>query len=150
MKELLQSLQQRIAQINGLRYIDEDWGQLDYYSPNMPVQYPCCLIDISSIDYSNLGQDLSKKPHQRQLAQIQVKITLANLKLSNTSLNAPQKQKDDAWLIWELLEEVHKKLHGFAPINNVSLLVRQSMNRTLRDDGLQQYEVYYKCEVNNA
>ncbi|MXV37691.1 hypothetical protein GO491_03200 [Flavobacteriaceae bacterium Ap0902] len=88
MKALLLQLQERIAEISDIKYVDEDWGQLDYYSPNMPVQWPCCLIDIQSVDYSNLGIDLNKTPKNRQNARIQIAFTLANMKLTNTSMKA--------------------------------------------------------------
>lgn len=149
MKNLLEKLQLRLAEIPQLKYIDENWGQLDYYSPNMPVQYPCVLIDIGQVQYSNLGKDLTKTPQQRQIAQVQIKITIANMRLTNTSLLAPRRQKEDSWSIWTLIEMIHQKIHGFSLLPNVTPLIRTSQNRTLRDDGIQEYEVYYSCEVQN-
>ena len=149
MKNLLEKLQLRLAEIPQLKYIDENWGQLDYYSPNMPVQYPCTLIDVQQVQYSNIGKDLTKTPQQRQIAQVQIKITIANMRLTNTSLQAPRRQKEDAWSIWTLIEMIHQKIHGFSPFPNVTPLIRTSQNRTLRDDGIQEYEVYYSCEVQN-
>ena len=99
MKALLEKIQQKVSEITELKYIDENWGQLDYYSPNMPVQYPCTLIDVQQVQYSNIGKDLTKTPLQRQIAQVQIKITIANMRLTNTSLQAPRRQKEDAWAI---------------------------------------------------
>nr|DAN40563.1 MAG TPA: hypothetical protein [Caudoviricetes sp.] len=149
MKNLLEKLQLRLAEIPQLKYIDENWGQLDYYSPNMPVQYPCTLIDVQQVQYSNIGKDLTKTPQQRQIAQVQIKITIANMRLTNTSLQAPRRQKEDAWSIWTLIEMIHQKIHGISLLPNVTPLIRTSQNRTLRDDGIQEYEVYYSCEVQN-
>lgn len=149
MKNLLEKLQLRLAEIPQLKYIDENWGQLDYYSPNMPVQYPCTLIDVQQVQYSNIGKDLTKTPQQRQIAQAQIKITIANMRLTNTSLLAPRRQKEDSWSIWTLIEMIHQKIHGFSLLPNVTPLIRTSQNRTLRDDGIQEYEVYYSCEVQN-
>ena len=149
MKNLLEKLQLRLAEIPQLKYIDENWGQLDYYSPNMPVQYPCTLIDVQQVQYSNIGKDLTKIPQQRQIAQVQIKITIANMRLTNTSLLAPRRQKEDAWSIWTLIEMIHQKIHGISLLPNVTPLIRTSQNRTLRDDGIQEYEVYYSCEVQN-
>ena len=149
MKNLLEKLQLRLAEIPQLKYIDENWGQLDYYSPNMPVQYPCTLIDVQQVQYSNIGKDLTKRPVQRQIAQVQIKITIANMRLTNTSLLAPRRQKEGAWSIWTLIEMIHQKIHGISLLPNVTPLIRTSQNRTLRDDGIQEYEVYYSCEVQN-
>lgn len=149
MKALLEKIQQKLGEIVEFKYIDENWGQLDYYSPNMPVQYPCTLIDVQQVQYSNIGKDLTKTPLQRQIAEVQIKITIANMRLTNTSLQAPRRQKEDAWAIWTLIEKIHQKIHGFSPLPNVSPLIRTSQNRTLRDDGLQEYEVYYSCQIQN-
>ena len=149
MKNLLEKLRLRLAEIPQLKYIDENWGQLDYYSPNMPVQYPCALIDVQQIQYSNIGKDLTKTPLQRQIAQVQIKITIANMRLTNSSMQAPRRQKEEVWAIWCIIEKIHQQLHGVSLLPNVSPLIRTSQNRTLRDDGIQEYEVYYSCEVQN-
>lgn len=149
MKNLLEKLQLRLAEIPQLKYIDENWGQLDYYSPNMPVQYPCTLIDVQQVQYSNIGKDLTKRPVQRQIAQVQIKITIANMRLTNSSMQAPRRQKEEVWAIWGIIEKIHQQLHGVSLLPNVSPLIRTSQNRTLRDDGIQEYEVYYSCEVQN-
>ena len=85
MKALLEKIQEKLSEVEGLKYIDENWGQLDYYSPNMPVQYPCVLIDIGQVQYSNLGKDLTKRPVQRQIGSVQLRLTIANMRLTNTS-----------------------------------------------------------------
>ncbi|OXA83686.1 hypothetical protein B0A56_00775 [Flavobacterium columnare NBRC 100251 = ATCC 23463] len=149
MKTILLNLQKELSQIEGL-FIDENWGQLDYYSPNMPVQWPCCLIDVNGAEYSNMGVDANKTPVNRQNAQVVAQITIANMKLTNTSFNAPQGQKDNAWSIWDLIENIHCKLHGFNPSDTSGRMIRKSLQRTQRDDGVQEYEVTYAFEIRNV
>ena len=50
MKQIFLSIQNRLAEIEELSYIDKDWGQLQYEQP--PVQWPCALIDVANIDYT--------------------------------------------------------------------------------------------------
>nr|DAN65394.1 MAG TPA: hypothetical protein [Caudoviricetes sp.]DAP62756.1 MAG TPA: hypothetical protein [Caudoviricetes sp.] len=149
MKTLLEKIQQKVSEIAELKHIDENWGQLDYYSPNMPVQYPCALIDVQQVQFTNLGKDITKKPLQRQIGTVQIKITVANMRLTNSSMQAPRRQKEEVWVIWGIIEKIHQQLHGVSLLPNVSPLIRTSQNRTLRDDGLQEYEVYYSCEMQN-
>lgn len=149
MKTLLEKIQQKVSEIAELKHIDENWGQLDYYSPNMPVQYPCALIDVQQVQFTNLGKDITKKPLQRQIGTVQIKITVANMRLTNSSMQAPRRQKEEVWAIWGIIEKIHQQLHGVSLLPNVSPLIRTSQNRTLRDDGLQEYEVYYSCEIQN-
>lgn len=41
MNVLLTDVQDRlISQVTDLKYVDEDWGQLDDYSPHFPVKWP--------------------------------------------------------------------------------------------------------------
>lgn len=149
MKTLLEKIQQKVSEIAELKHIDENWGQLDYYSPNMPVQYPCALIDVQQVQFTNLGKDITKKPLQRQIGTVQIKITVANMRLTNSSMQAPRRQKEEVWAIWGIIEKIHQQLHGVSLLPNVSPLIRSSQSRTLRDDGVQEYEVYYSCEVQN-
>lgn len=150
MKTILQNIQNRLSEVEELKYIDEDWGQIDYYSPNMPVKLPCCLIDIQSGQYSNISKDFSKNPKDRQNGTFSVKITIANIKLSNTSLRAPQGQKDNAWKIFEWVEKIHQQLHGFSPDENCSKMLRTSFGRIQRDDGIQEYALIYEFEAHNV
>lgn len=148
--ELLDNIKTKISEITEIKYIDENWGQLDYYSANQPVQWPCCLIDISDIQFSDIGKDRGKIPVQRQMGNCIVKITIANLRLTNSSQRAPIGQKNEAWKVWGLMEQLHQKIHGYVPIKNASAMIRQNLQRTLRDDGGQEYTLTYQVEIQNV
>lgn len=48
MKDIILAIQEKLnSQVADLKYIDKDWGQLDYDQP--PVKYPFCLIDITRL-----------------------------------------------------------------------------------------------------
>ncbi len=150
MKQAFLNLQEKLQELAELKYIDEDWGQLDAYSPNPPTKFPLALIDFGNLNFSNLGIDRTKTPYQRQMAEGMLIITIANLKLTNTSRNAPTAQKDAAFKIWELIEAVHQKLHGYSCLQNASPLIRTGLARIKRDDGIQEYELRYKLELHNV
>ena len=40
MKQAFLNLQEKLQELAELKYIDEDWGQLDAYSPNPPTKFP--------------------------------------------------------------------------------------------------------------
>lgn len=149
MKQFLENTQVKISEVPGIAYIDEDWGQLDDYSPNTPVKWPCCLIDITNVDFSDIGIDRKAMPHNRQEGTGNITITFANLKLTNTSFKAPQGQKDDARAILDLIELTHAKIQGFAPVIGSGRLMRKSFKRIKRDDGIQQYQVVYTIGMHN-
>ena len=149
MKVILQNIQNKLtSEVTDLNYVDEDCGQLNMYQP--PVKWPCCLIDITAINYTHLGIDRTKVPQTRQTGKIAVKLTLANLKLTNSSGLAPQSQKDQAWFIWDLADKIHEKLHGFSPGENCTKMMRSNLQRSVRDDGVQEYFITYNFEASNV
>ena len=150
MKGIIQAIQTKIQAITGVKYVDEDWGQLDYFSPNFPVKFPCVLIDVANANYSNIGQDKQAMPIHRQMADATISLTIANMKFTNSSGMAPQSQKDNTWSIHELIEEIHKVVQGFRTSDNATGLIRIGMNRTKRDDGVQEYTVRYSISLQNV
>jgi hypothetical protein len=146
---VIQSIVDKLGAINELKYIDADWGQLDGYSPNFPVKFPCALVDITQAQYSNLGRDPQLLPANRQQADIAVTITVANLRLtpSNPKNNKLPPPANDIHLI---IQVIHEQLHGYPPTPKAAPLIRQSLQRTRRDDGVQQYTITYISALNNV
>ncbi len=150
METIIKNTQDKLAEITDFKYIDEDTGQLDQYSPHFTVKFPCALVDISDVDFTNLGQDHTKDPVNRQMGNGLIKVTIANMKLGNTSFKAPIGQKNIGWSVWQTIDKVHKKLHGSYVAANSGKLIRSSIHRIKRDDGVQQYEVYYKLDFKDV
>lgn len=150
MKTIIDNTQNRLITIDGLNYVDEDWGQLDYYSPNFPVQWPCALIDVTNAGFDNTGKDRRQDPQQRQMAEAYVTITIADIKITNTSGRAPIAQKDNGRSIWLLIDEIHKRLQGWNPDTMAGKYIRRSFQRVKRDDGVREYSVSYSLEITDV
>ena len=141
MKDLLTDVQFKLQQsVPELKYVDEDWGQLDYFSSNPPVKWPCALIDITNASWSNTLKTV-------QMGLVQIKIRVADLRISNTSGRAPQNQKDKSFAIFDLLKSIHKSLHGWTGHKHYSALIRTSSTRLKRSDGIRIYEITYTTEL---
>ena len=150
MKAIIKSIENRIGELEKASYVDENTGQLDDYSPNFPVKFPCVLIDIGNADFSDMRIDRKLTPSARQIATNDIVITISNLKLGNTSYQAPSNQKEIGWSIWDLIEEVHGKIQGWNATNYCGKLIRTRQQRIRRDDGIQQYEITYKADAHNV
>ncbi|AOW08731.1 hypothetical protein [Flavobacterium gilvum] len=150
MKPFLEAIQTKLATIPALKYIDEDSGQMDSYSPNPPAKFPCALIDITAMNFSNIGKDNTADPINRQTGEGTVTFIIGNMKLSNTSQRAPQSQKDNAWSIWTIIDDLHKAVHGWKPIAESGALMRTSHKRIRRDDGIQEYQITYSVGFANV
>lgn len=137
MNNILLSITDRLAsEVSDLKYISPDWGQLDYYSSNPPVQWPCALVDVVGVQYTNLSQGA-------QLGAYTLLVRIAALPLTNSSTQAPEAQREQALAWWQLLEDVHVALQNFIPGDACTPLVRTSGRRLRRDDGVMLWEVNY-------
>jgi hypothetical protein len=144
MKTVLNNILDRLtAEIPALKYADENWGQLDYFGPQHPVKYPCALADIDSAQWSDLG-------NLCQTGAAQVRITIADLKLGNTSKGAPASQRQKAFEIIDLMTNLHRALHGWSPAPHVSRLTRTATRLVQREDGIKQYEVLFAIQISDA
>lgn len=146
---ILENVKNKLAAIGDLKYIDNDWGQLDDYSPNFPVKWPCALVDVTDARYSNIGKDPSMLPANRQQAEIILTITIATLRLSPSNQKALPK-KPDSNDIYLIIQTVHELLHGYSPAPQAGLLIRQGMQRIRRDDGVHQYTIQYITAIHNV
>lgn len=148
--EILKNIQNRLQEIPELKYVDEDWGQLNLYPQDIPVKWPCALFEVRSGNFENIGKDRKTSPEERQMGRFSLDVTLGNLKLSNTSGKAPLSQKNSAWYIHTVENLVHQKLQGFSPGVNCSKLIRTGVQNVRRDDGVQEKHVFYDFEVTNC
>lgn len=139
-KEIMTSIQARLKeQVPDLKYIDKDWGQLDTEYP--AVNWPCCLIDIESVEYGD--------GRAEQTADATVLLTIADQRTASSSSDATPAQVAEAYSTIDLVEAVAAKLHLFTN-GNFAPLVRRSFKRVAAGTGYECYQVTYvtayKCE----
>ncbi|MFA7448798.1 MAG: hypothetical protein WCY77_10200 [Weeksellaceae bacterium] len=151
MKELFQNLQKQIAEsVPAVNYVDENWGQLDLYGPEIPVKWPCVLLDLGQADFSNIGRVNNRIPANRQQGQASIEITLGMLKLTNTSFKSTATQKWHGFEVWEVVEELHQVIQGFQPTENSGGMIRTNVRKVRRDDGVQEIRITYSVGLNDC
>ncbi len=129
MKQIFLNIQDRLStMVPALRYIDKNWGQLNI--PQPPVQWPCCLIDLDSIDYTQAA-------HLDRLAEATIILTVATQHTVRSSAKAPSKA--DAYDILDVLESVIEALEGYRVPDTTQALTRTRLQKTYSD---QSYDVY--------
>ncbi len=143
--DILKLIMERLTEKEpNIRYMDEDWGQLDYYNDNPPVRWPALLLELQGANWLNQSQKVQDAP-------LMIALTVADVKSTNTSLRAPATQKATAAAIWIVLENIHKALQGWKPADRqFGALSRVSTRRVKRDDGIRQFEVVYSCHCTDA
>lgn len=129
MKNIFLSIQDQLADnVPALQYIDKNWGQLNI--PQPPVKWPCCLIDLDSIDYSQ-GTDRCR------IANASISITIADQHITRSSAKASA--KDDAFAILDVIEDVIDALEGYRVPSTTQALTRTRLQKAYSD---QSYDVY--------
>lgn len=141
MDAIIRAIISRIdTQVAAIKYSDEDWGQLDNYSPNFPVKWPCSLVDVLDVQWSNAG-------NKTQMGLAQIRLKIADLRLSNSSGATPAGQKTKSDSFYTLTQSVYNCLHGFRPGNLCSALIRASERRVQRDDGVKEHWMIFTTEI---
>lgn len=141
MKKLISDIKERlVATVTSAKYIDEDWGQLDYFNPNQPVKWPCILIDLDEIPWSNQGALV-------QIGMASVTLRVADMKLSNTNVKAPTTQQEKAQGILDLLSGIQESLHGWTADSMNGPMTRTMTRKVKRDDGIREFELTYSVQV---
>ena len=137
MKTFLNAVMQRLKeQVSELRYISEDWGQLDYYETMPPVKFPCALVSIDRVNYSVVAKD-------RRKAVVSVVVRIADAPSVTGNVAAPESYRNRAFAIFDLLEEVDKALNGLSgdTFNQFSL---ESIYRDNRQDFIREYNMTFE------
>lgn len=133
MKQVFIDIERRLKEIDSLRYISEDWGQLNFERP--PVNYPCALIDLGEADCSQAG-------NRSQMVEAVARITIADIRYQGIHPEAPEADRERAFGIFDLIDEVNRALHGrdgdsYTPLNRVKI------KKVMRPDQVREFVITY-------
>lgn len=135
MKNIFLSIQDRLSEISALKYIDKDWGQLQYENP--PVQWPAALLDVEQAVYTQMGRDAQK-------AEADITITVANVNLQRSSAGVAVAKRNNAYATIDLLDEIHQKLQLFSGGGQFTPLMRTQLRKVFNNDNHEVYAMTYK------
>ena len=134
METIILSIQRQLTRkVPGLNYIDRDWGQLLLDNP--PLKYPSALIDLQSVEYETFQRG-------NQRARATFAVTICNSRITPTSSRSPR--KEDAYLIFRIMREVHYALHMFTNEGNFTPLMRVSIQKNEVSPAAESYTIYYR------
>lgn len=106
MKIIFEAVMNRLKeQVPELAWIDVNLGQLELENP--PVDYPCALVDIPTINYENLG-------NRAQIGQVNVEIELYFQVATPSNMATPLDLRVQAAEHFTIVNKVYVALEGFA------------------------------------
>ena len=153
METLFISVQQHIATtMPQLTMVDEDWGQLQTYEDTYPVTFPCALIDLQQVEWTD-----ASKGKQMGSATLVVKLAI-------DCYDDTHHTSGTSHLIMERLlmaQQLHKALHLFkgrilqSPQGNTIDNAFAPLTRTLSrfyslPGGIKVYEMHYTTAITDC
>lgn len=116
-------------------YVAENWGQLNIEQP--PVNFPCALIDLGEVTYSQLSR-------QAQQADVEIQITLSDIIYNGIDQGSPEEEKARELHIFDLIDTLHRCLHGLSG-DTFSPMHRIHIAKTIREDSIREFVIRYRC-----
>lgn len=137
--QLFMAIQARLKlKVAALKWIDQNFGQIDSYEQRPPVLFPCALIDLTGFSFEDL-------PKGAQRCNGRVIISLSTAPFSNSNASTPTPQKEKAIEYYEIEWAIHNALHNWIPVTGMEKLLRRTMDKQERDDALRERLIIFEC-----
>ena len=122
METLIKSVQEKLkTAVPELRWIDQDFGQFELEKP--PVDFPCALIDIPDIQYSDSS-------NLEQIGDTTLTVRLGFRVYNRSNSKAPDMIKEKGRAHFAIIKKVYKVLHGHEDDEaNYNTITRATMLR---------------------
>lgn len=128
------AVQNRIStKVPAIKWIDQDLGQLEFYSVKPPVLFPCILLDIVDVQYTDNSLN-------SQIATATLEVRLAVTSYHHSAHITPLNRTQRA-LEYYL---VNQALHGWCDGNYFAPLSRKSSQTEKREDALRVRPLKYE------
>lgn len=141
MKKIYELIATRLKEIEEIRFIDMDNGQLDYYEYRAAVDFPACLISIDYLSCDNIGLTGAQQCH------VNIGIRLVAQVFDDTNIAAPDDVRSRALAIYDIMDKIHENLQWWKPDEFLSKLTRKSVTREKREDGLMVLFINYTTTI---
>ena len=138
--QLFIAIQERLKDKLGtiLKWIDQNFGQLDIDATRPPVNFPCALIDLTGFSFEDY-------PNGKQKANGRLVISLSTAPFSYSNAVTPMPQREKALEYYEIEHSIHKALHNWIPVPGMEKLLRRTMDKQEREDSLRERVLVFEC-----
>jgi hypothetical protein len=126
---LLEKIMERLAdKAPNIRFVGQDLGQLENYEMRPAVSFPCSLIDIEELDFTDAAAGFV------QITEGMITIRTALVKYTDVSNLTPLIFREKGFQYYEEELAVYKALHGWSPDGYSRLLRRKVVTEKRNDD----------------
>ena len=139
MKHILEAVMERLQeQVPDLRYIAEDWGQLDFYNDAPPVKFPCALISVSNIKFES-------QTAGTRWATMTILIRVADAPAVSGTMAAPEAYRNRAFASFDLMDTIGNVLYAFGG-DEFNELEQKTITHYSREDAIREYAMLFETE----
>lgn len=137
MRHVLESITGRLLEeVPELRYVAEDWGQLDFYEDKPPVKFPCALVSVSNIKFESQTAGV-------RYATMTVLIRVADAPSVSGTMAAPKEYRDRAFSILDLMDRIGNALYAFGG-EDFDELEQREITHYGREDAIREYAMTFE------
>jgi len=128
--DLFLAISDRIKEeVPEIKWIDQDFGQLEVFEMRPSVDFPCALIDFPNATYSQLLE-------LGQMGDVTIMVRLGFAPFSTSNSAAPLEVREKAMEYYQIEQKVFQALHGW-DTEFTDKLIRMAADTEQRDkDGL--------------
>jgi len=94
--------------VPSLRWIDQDFGQLEVFEYRPAVAFPCALIDFAQANFSNMAE-------LAQMADLNITIRIGFAPFSAANTLAPMDVREKALEYYNIEQLVYEAVQGWQP-----------------------------------
>lgn len=98
-------------QVPEIKWIDQDFGQLENYTDRPAVQFPCVLIDFPDQHFKELGDG-------DQWGEVTIQLRIGFAAFSSANSAAPTSAQELALQYYEIENKLFAALNGWVPLYN--------------------------------
>ncbi len=139
-KQLLNTVETALKNVPEVAYINEDWGQLDYYDTRPPVRWPCVLLEVEGVNYKTMGG----VQYGEGILSVRV-ADFRNMQQANAKADGVTPRNE----MFDVVGLVHSAVQGLST-EVVSRLNRDTLKRVRRDDAIREVVLTYHFTIKDA
>jgi hypothetical protein len=125
------------AEVPEIKYIDQDFGQLDAFVKRPNVAFPAVFIDFQNWTYTDTQGNI-------QIGQGDVIIHLAMDRHGHTSNLTPDEWREIPLEYYELEHKLFTKLHGWTPESEYYGYMRRNNDRSQNGPKIRRRPITFK------
>ena len=130
------------SEVQELRYIDADLGQLDHYDIRPAVAWPCCLIDLDEFKFIETGNKL------RQIGDGFITLRIGLVRFSESNNLVADNVRLNALRFYSIENKINQAIHGWED-EGFSRLLRRFAGTERRTDDIRVRVVKYAVTYND-